>query len=184
MEKHLSIGETAPDFTSATAYDQTLQLSKALTAKHTVLLFSRYYGCSLCQLDIHDLSAHYDLITAQGAKAMVVLQSDPETLREENPENPFPFTIICDPKCQIYKDWGIAPAKSKAELASPGTIAKIAKAKVAGYSHGKYEGEELQLPALFILAPDMRIEYAKYAKNLADLPDAAGIAKLLADMPN
>ena len=55
---------------------------------------------------------------------------------------------------------------------------------MAGYSHGKYEGEELQLPALFILAPDMGIEYARYAKNLADLPDAAGIAKLLADMPN
>lgn len=183
MEKHLTIGETAPDFTSATAYDKSLKLSEALTAKHTVLLFSRYYGCSLCQLDIHDLSQHYDLIAAQDAKAMVVLQSDPETLREGSPENPFPFPIICDPQCSIYKDWGIAPASSKAELASPGTIAKIARAKMAGYSHGKYEGEELQLPALFILAPDMRIEYARYAKNLADLPDAAGIAKLLADMP-
>ena len=183
MEKHLHVGEAAPDFTSATAYDETLQLSKALTEKHTVLLFSRYIGCSLCQLDIHDLMEHYGLITAQGAKALVVLQSEPETIRGENAENPYPFTVICDPQCQIYKDWGIAPASSKAELVSPGTLAKIAKAKMAGYTHGKYEGEELQLPALFILAPDMRIEYVKYAKNLGDLPDAAGIAKLLEDMP-
>lgn len=178
----LEVGQIAPDFTRETAYDGELSLKKALTAKHTVLYFSRYYGCSLCQLDLQDMAENHGLLTSKGAAVLVVLQSEPETLRSQNAENPFPYPVICDPTCALYQEWGITPASSKAELVSPRALAKIAKAKAAGFSHGKYEGEELQLPALFILAPDGKVEYAKYAKNLGDLPDAEDIAKLIAGL--
>jgi peroxiredoxin len=48
---------------------------------------------------------------------------------------------------------------------------KIEKSKARGYVHGEYEGEELQLPAVFIVDKDLKVIYSKYAKDLSDIPD-------------
>jgi len=39
-----------------------------------------------------------------------------------------------------------------------------------GLIHGACEGEELQLPAVFVVGPDLRVLYAHYGKNIADVP--------------
>ena len=49
----------------------------------------------------------------------------------------------------------------------------------AGFSHGRYEGEELQLPAAFILQPDLTVTYAHYAKVIDDVLDAVQIADMM-----
>ena len=40
--------------------------------------------------------------------------------------------------------------------------AKVQDAKALGFTHGKYEGNDLQLPAKFIIGPDHTIEYAYF----------------------
>lgn len=59
------------------------------------------------------------------------------------------------------------------------TSSKINRAKKRGLEHGEYEGEELQLPALFIVDETGTIVYAKYARNLGDLPSAEEIAAMV-----
>ena len=49
----------------------------------------------------------------------------------------------------------------------------------AGYTHGDYEGNELQLPALFIVDEDGTVSYAHYAKNIADMPGVQEVLDLL-----
>jgi hypothetical protein len=57
--------------------------------------------------------------------------------------------------------------------------AKIEKVKAAGFVHGKYEGDENQLPAMVIVEPDGVISYAHYAKNSLDMPTVdEALAKL------
>lgn len=48
--------------------------------------------------------------------------------------------------------------------------AKKQKVKEAGFVHGKYEGNEQQLPALFVVDPDGCVIYSHYAKNSIDMP--------------
>ena len=48
---------------------------------------------------------------------------------------------------------------------------KGALADENGFIHGDYEGNELQLPAMFIVDEDRKISYAHYAKELADMPE-------------
>jgi hypothetical protein len=48
--------------------------------------------------------------------------------------------------------------------------AKIEKIKASGFVHGKYEGDENQLPALFITEPGGKVLYAHYAANSIDMP--------------
>ncbi len=45
--------------------------------------------------------------------------------------------------------------------------------------HGAYEGNEQQLPALFVLDRDRTILHAHYASNLSDLPDVEEMLNLL-----
>ena len=161
----LTAGDVMPDFSFDTPFTSGLTLADTVRqADKTILLFLRYYG---------------SLITAAGGQALVVLQSDPAGLAAQLQPDSLPFAILCDPDAALYKNFGIQPAASKVEMIDASTLAKIAKAKASGYKHGAYEGEELQLPAAFILEHDRHVLYAHYGKNAGDTPDARTLAELL-----
>lgn len=170
------------DFTFNTATETGLSLSRAAEGKKTVLLFLRYYGCTLCRLDMHLLREKYGDITAQGGQVFVVLQSAPELILRETGADPFPFTIICDPQQELYRRFEIKPASSKLSLAGGKTIKKLGLLKKYNFVHGEYEGDELQLPACFVLDPALTVRYARYAKNLADIPGPEDLVKILREM--
>ena len=176
----LTVGEVMPNFTYDTPFATALTLSDTVqkTSK-TALLFLRYYGCTLCQYDIHQLTENYHQITDVGGQVIVVLQSDPAGLAQELQPDTFPFSILCDPKAALYERFGIQPAACMAKMADAGTMLKIAKATAAGYKHGAYEGNELQLPACFVVDKERKILYAHYGQSAGDIPDARTLASLL-----
>jgi hypothetical protein len=64
-------------------------------------------------------------------------------------------------------------------MAGGKTLKKLWLAKKYTFAHGEYEGEELQLPACFVLDRSFTVRYARYAKNLADIPDPGELIKIL-----
>ena len=50
------------------------------------------------------------------------------------------------------------------------------KAVSQGFSHGKFEGKETQLPAAFVVNSMKIITYAYYGKHISDLPSPATLA--------
>lgn len=178
----LNVGEIMPDFTYETPFAKGQTLSEtAGRAKKTALLFLRYYGCTLCQYDIHQLQARHGDLTAHGGQVLVVLQSDPRRLAEDlkTPEA-LPFPLVCDPEGKLYRLLNIEPAAGKAQLADAKVLSKIAKATAAGFRHGAYEGDELQLPAAFVLDPERKLTYVRYAKSAGDMPEMDELVELLA----
>ncbi len=177
----LKTGDRMPDFTFCTPFEEGRSLYETIArAPKTALLFLRYYGCTLCQYDIHQFKVHYDEITAAGGQLLVVLQSDPAGLAGQMTPEDLPFELVCDPQAALYRQFEIRPAGSMEELADAKAVEKIAAAKAAGMSHGAYEGEELQLPAAFVMDREGMLLYAHYGKTAADLPDVAQLAQLLA----
>lgn len=175
--ERLKVGDIMPDFTFNTPFTQGRSLAEAVGDKKTALVFLRYYGCTLCQLDLAEYKEEHARITEAGGQLYVVLQSDPILLAEEmGSADAYPYEIICDPKGELYARFGILPAESKVKMAGAGTLVKIAKAKAAGHKHGRYEGEELQLPAAFVLDGNRKVLYAHYAKTVDDIPDAEKLA--------
>ncbi len=175
----LAAGQIMPDFAFQTPFQTNLSLYSILNGKKTGLLFLRYYGCTVCQLDMRRLAQGYEQITATGGQVLVVLQSDPALIREQVAEGDLPFTIICDPDQKLYQQFGIPAAASMEELVSGNSMAKIAELKGTGLTHGKYEGNEQQLPAFFVVDAERKITHAHYGKNLADVPNVAEMARLL-----
>ncbi len=173
----------ATDFLFHTADQENIRLSdKVREASKTVLIFSRYLGCPLCQVDILDLCAQYERFKEKNAQILLVLQSSAETVRSQNLVDKIPFTVICDPNAELYALYDVKTAKNALQMINPldrklwQKARKLLKNKL---KHGAYEGNEQQLPALFLLNHNMDLFYSHYAKSISDLPDADTILKLL-----
>ena len=177
----LTAGGKLPDFTycSPFAAEASISDTAGKIKGKTALVFLRYYGCPMCQYDIHEFAVHHDQITAAGGQMLVVLQSDPAKLAAQLSPEDLPFEIICDPEQKLYHAFEIAPAASVEEMLDEASLAKIEKVKAAGLQHGDYEGEEQQLPAAFVVEPDLTLTYAHYGKALGDVPTPEELAELL-----
>lgn len=176
----LSVGQKMPDFTFVTPYETGRTLAgEAARGGKTAVVFLRYYGCTMCQYDIREFAANYDRLSAAGGRLLVVLQSDPAKLAEKIPRDALPFDIICDPEQELYRAFEIRPAACKEEMRGPNLAEKFDKVRASGLQHGEYEGEELQLPAAFVVRPDLELTYAHYARTIDDMPDVEELVSLL-----
>ena len=108
----LTVGATLPDFTFDTPFAQgrTMAQTAAAVSGKTALVFLRYYGCTLCQYDIHQFLVEHEKIAATGGQMLVVLQSDPGKIAAQQGPQALPFDIICDPEQKLYKQFDIQPA--------------------------------------------------------------------------
>ena len=174
----LKVGEKIPDFLAVTVFDGEKPFSSRVGEGKTAIIFLRYYGCTLCQYDIYTYAQNYKEIVGDHGKLFVVLQSKPETIKKTVSENDLPFQIICDPQEKLYKEFEINPAKDMQELGGGKVAEKVVEARKL-FSHGEYEGEELQLPAAFVVEKDLTVTYARYGKDGADIPTPEELKKLL-----
>jgi peroxiredoxin len=133
-------------------------------------------GCTACRYDIHVIKERYGEFKKLDAQVLVVLQSQPELVQADLKGDEPPYEIITDPDQKIYRRFSIDPAATTEGLmpADPEGLKKLEekreKIKAAGFSHGKYEGDENQLPAMFIVGQDGLVLYARYANSIVDLP--------------
>lgn len=181
----LNVGDKMPSFTFNTESDTGVTTESVLTGGRTVFWVLRYIGCTMCRFDVHQISQRYDEFKAKGAQVYVVMQSDPEVVRSDLKDSPAPFHIICDASQEIYKALEIHPAESKEARmpTDPKQLEKLAAkrdaVKASGFTHGKYEGDENQLPAMFIVEPDGTVSYAHYAENMIDMPTIDEVLAIL-----
>ena len=177
----LTSGQVMPDFPFDTPFESGLTLSQTVSQSSgkTAQVFLRYYGCPLCQYDIHQYAKQYEALTRSGGQLLVVLQSDPAALAARMTPDSLPFRLVCDPKQTLYRQFDISPAPSQAKMAGPKTLIKLAKVTASGYKHGEYEGEELQLPAVFVMTRERKLEYVHYGKTVDDVPGPKELAQLL-----
>lgn len=134
-----------------------------------VVVFSRYFGCPVCQHDFDKLVAAQDAILAK-ATLVYVTQSSPDTAKAFVASRDVRFPVLCDPAgpYPLYQAWGVGNV-------SLVTFAKMGKVVLSGkYKHGDYEGNEKQSPADFVIAGG-KIAHANY--SLLD------VGKLLAALP-
>jgi thioredoxin-dependent peroxiredoxin len=178
MTQRLTAGAAAPDFVFDTPWKKKLKLSDFTGKKTTVLMFLRYIGCPICQMKIAELKKEFGRFENNGAHLLVVLQSTPANISAMISEKDMPFVIVCDPGERIFTLYGVKPG-SIFGYVTPTTIVRAIKATRLGFRHGKYEGNEKQLPATFIIDKGRKVRYAYYGKNVADVPKTE---KLLAEI--
>lgn len=181
----LKKGDAVEGFVYDTPSETGLKLDDA--KKPTIIVFSRYYTCSVCQAMMSRLKAAYPTLSAAGFDLKVVLQSTRESLLAAEAEKAFPFELICDPDCRLYDRYNVFEADSAAamiagdpminQLGVEGIKNLIGSMFTGGGS--KPEGRQRQLQAIFVVSPDCKVLYAHYAKTMSDFPDMAEVIKNL-----
>ncbi len=174
-------GEILDDFSFDTPFEKDKSFYSLLSksTNKTALLFLRYYGCTLCQMDIHNFIKDYDKIKETGSQIIIVLQSKPESISSTTTPSDFPFDIICDPEANLYNKFSINPAPSTLKMVDLKTLGKITKATIGGFKHGTYEGNEQQLPATFVLDKNAQVLNSKYGTSAGDVPTVEELVKHL-----
>jgi peroxiredoxin len=175
MDSKFRVGDNAPDFQFETPWEGGKTFFKAAEGKPAVLVFLRYLGCPVCQLDMANLKREIDLIEQKGAVLFVILQSPPATVTSATKKEEWPFTIICDPMSKLFQLYHVEPGNILRYIHPAGLITAV-KATLQGYKHGKFEGHETQLPAVFIVSPDRTIKFAHYGEHISDIPSTATMA--------
>lgn len=172
-------GDIFPDFKIKTVFGTTDSIHGCTGNGKTAIVFLRYFGCTLCQYEILRYAENYNNIIGANGRLFVVLQSTAESIKKQLESQELPFDIICDPDEKIYKALEISTAENMEKLGGGKVMSKIAEAEKLNLSHGDYEGEELQLPAAFIIDNSLTVIYAKYGTNGADTPEPEELKTLL-----
>ncbi len=169
------VGDKAPDFDFETPWLPRKNFYETMENHPAVLVFLRYLGCPVCQMDMAQLKREIGLFTQKDAKVFVFLQSPIETVASAANDGDWPFYIVCDPKGAIFREYAVEPGGLVKYLHPAGLIAAV-RSTLQGYRHGKFEGNETQLPAAFVLDSQKIITYAYYGKHINDLPEPALLA--------
>ncbi|MCP4764500.1 MAG: redoxin domain-containing protein [archaeon] len=158
MAKKIKAGVQAPIFKLESYNAGTINLEELIGSGKIVLIFSRYFGCPSCQVDLKTIVDNLHLIEEKGAKLLYITQSGPEVSEKIIPERGIKFPVIPSTKNELYKTYGLGKMTLGMMTALPGMMAK---SKKLGFTHGEFEGSETQASGQFIIDDGGTIIHAK-----------------------
>ena len=173
--QRLQVRDKTHDFYFETPWSSRQNFYETWETRPAILVFLRYQGCPVCQMEMAQIKREIGLFTQKESKVFVFLQSPPETVASATNEADWPFFIVCDPQRAIFRKYAVEPGGIFKYLHPAGMIAAI-KAISQGFRHGKFEGKETQLPAAFAVNSMKIITYVYYGKHIGDLPSPATLA--------
>jgi len=155
-KKDLKEGDEA-SFFKLDSYNSGLIDLAEFKGKKVVLIFSRYFGCPICLLDLSTLMNRKSEIEDKGAKILYITQSGEKVAKEYIEKENIDFPVIPSSKDELYKEYGLG-------LMTAGAFTKVrSKLKEAtklGIKHGEYEGWEKQGPGQFVIDEQGKIIHA------------------------
>jgi peroxiredoxin len=171
----LKAGDKAHDFDFETPWSRRQNFYETVGSKPAILLFLRYQGCPVCQMEMASLKREIGLFTQKEATVFIFLQSSAATVTSAANEEDWPFHIVCDPQGAVFEKFAVIPGGIFKYLHPAGLVAAV-KAISQGFRHGKFEGKETQTPAAFAVNSVKTITYAYYGNHISDIPAFATIA--------
>ena len=102
----LNLGDKAPQFTLESYNAGTIDLEQLIGEQKIVLIFSRYFGCPVCQVDLRHLLKRVDEIRDKGAKVIYITQSGEKVAKEYIEAQNIDFPIVESSKDELYEEYG------------------------------------------------------------------------------
>jgi len=161
----IKTGQKAPIFQAESYNAGAVDLAEMIGNMKIVLVFSRYFGCPICQLDLKELMDRLPEIEEKNAKLIYITQSGEEACKDMIEEEDISFPVIGAEKIpgtkhdyKIYDIYGLGRMSLSAVSKVP---LKLRECKKAGIEHGEYEGYESQSPGQFVIDETGTIIHAK-----------------------
>jgi len=163
----LDVGAKAPSFEVEDARGKVWDVPRNMGDRYLALVFLRHLGCPLCMRRIDEISNDIPRFDSAGADVLVVVESTPARVKSYTDKKGLRVALVGDRDKNLYRGFGVERGDFKSFL-SPNVLKASVKATLKGYMHGKFEGDELQKPAEFIISPSGKIAWAHYGKDISD----------------
>lgn len=154
----LKVGDKAPLFKIDSYNSGMIDLEEEIGKQKIVLIFSRYFGCPICQLDLNELLKRLSEIEKGGVKLLYITQSGEKVAKEFIESKNISFPVIPSSKNELYKEYGLGLMTTEAVKQ---VRSKFKESLKAGIEHGEYEGWEKQGPGQFVIEKDGTLIHAK-----------------------
>ncbi len=177
MTMEIMQGQKAPLFAMEDVFGNTINLRDY--AGHRVMLsFYRFSSCPFCNLRIQKILGQFRKFEENDLKMISFWQSPRASILEHVGHQQPPFPLIPDPDKQIYRLYHVENSWLGAlkAMGEPGLMMKALK---GGFNPAKADGDMNQLPADFLIAPDLTIQQAYYGKHIGDHIDFTEIERFL-----
>lgn len=159
-------GQKAPHFEMADIFGKKINLKEY--AGHKVMVsFYRFSSCPFCNLRIQRILEQYEHFDKNGLKLISFWQSSKASILEHVGQQKAPFPMIPDPDKKMYRLYHVEKSWLGAlkVMGEPGLVRKVL---TGGFKMGKVDGDANQLPADFLLNPDLTIQQAYYGEHIGD----------------
>ena len=167
---------------------------KNVIQKNTLIVFSRYYECEICQKTLALIKAAYPALKLMGIDVKFVMQSDVKTLKQA--ENKYPFELIADPDAVLYDRYNIFEADGLAGMVAGDKLFEkmigkdikklldsdmLANLAVSPLDNAEKESgpRQMQLSAFIGVNRNMQVIYSHYFRTVADFPNIKEMIKAL-----
>ncbi|MHA2007642.1 MAG: peroxiredoxin-like family protein [Promethearchaeota archaeon] len=157
-KKDLNEGEKAPLFKLDSFNAGMIDLANLIGDQRIVLVFSRYFGCPICQSDLKILIDRKSEIETKGAKILYITQSGEKIAKEFIQQKKIDFPVIPSSKDELYAEYGLGLMTPEAVKQIPLKLKDVQK---YGFKHGEYEGWEKQGPGQFVIDEDGKVIHAQ-----------------------
>lgn len=174
MPSRLSINDIAPKFHLRGVDENSVTLD-SFKGRAFALIFTRYVGCPVCQMHTIEYKRRYRELADAGLEIVMIFQSTTERLKQYSVKEVLPFPALSDAKGVSYQTYGVDAGLLG--FLSVKNISPIVRSLKSGHKHGRFEGNEFQYPAAFIIDENQKIKYTHYGKTVTD---SLGADELLA----
>lgn len=161
----INVGDKAPLFKLESYNAGTINLEEEIGKVKIVLIFSRYFGCPICQLDLNILLEKVPEIMDK-SRLLYITQSGEKVANEYIQKYSISFPVLQSTKDELYAEYGLG-------LMTAGAFtqvrSKLKEASKSGLEHGEYEGWEKQGPGQFVIDEQGTIIHER--KGWLYLPD-------------
>jgi peroxiredoxin len=157
----LNKGEMAPDFTAKNQMGKEVSLKAQLKTGAVVLVFYRGQWCGYCNKQLSDLQDSLSMITEKGAQLIAVTPEKNENVAITIEKTKAAYSIISDDNLKIMNAYKVTFGLDEAATKKyKGYGIDLAKANGAN-------GNNLPVPAVYIIAKDGKIIYRYFDENYA-----------------
>ncbi|PCI45385.1 MAG: hypothetical protein COB51_08935 [Moraxellaceae bacterium] len=160
-------GELAPNFTATLLNGKTVELSEMIKTQSVCIIFLRFMGCPLTRLRLAELQSEINRFSNRELRLLVVFESTMERTQKYTVRKGLQLDIIPDITRQLYNQFDVRSGRFISML-NPNVLKKAGEATIKGHMHGAFEGNELQLPAAFIIDTTQTFSYVNYGVHPAD----------------
>ncbi len=143
--------DTAPSFSLNDQNGRAVALRDELSRGPVLVVFYRGYWCPFCRAELRGLAGIEPALTAAGVRLLVVSVDPPATSLRVAERDDLALTFLSDPDARTIREYGVL------------------------HAGGGAKGEDIALPAMFLVAPDGRIVWRRVAGRTQDRPAPAEV---------